>query len=112
VKCIICQKEEAIIHPQYGILPGLNCSKGKATNPGKIIKLYEFTPESVKQSRKEYAKDILQASRDGIVSKERLDAWGERGLKLTKEQRENAQYVWSGEGVAGMPYKQGNPKII
>ena len=105
--CLVCNKNEAIVHPQYGILPCNDC-KGKATNPGKIIKLYEFTPESVKQSRKEYAKDILQSSRDGILSKERLDAWGTRGLKVTKEQIDKAEYVWNDIKA----YKEGNPKII
>lgn len=101
--CIICSKNPAIKHPQWGYLPCISCQKGK-----RLTMPVEFTLDSVKQSRKEYARDIIQSSRDGVLSKERLDAYGTRGLKVTPEQVKNAKYVWNDI----KPYTEGDPKII
>jgi hypothetical protein len=102
--CIICLKNPAIKHPTLGWLSCMSCrsSSKKLTMP------VEFTLDSVKQSRKEYAKDILQSSRDGVLSKERLEAYGTKGLKVTEEQIKNARYVWDDI----KPYKEGNPDLI
>lgn len=101
--CIVCKKEPAINHPSLGLLPCKNCGKGN-----KRELPYEFQLASVKESRKEYAKDIIQSSRDGVLSRERLDAYGTRGLKVTPEQIKSAKYVW-GDIKA---YKEGNPTLI
>lgn len=106
MKCIVCQKTEIIKHPQWGFLPCDTC-KTKTRLEGLPT---EFVPQSVKDSRKKYAKDILQSSRDGVLSQERLDAWGTKGIKVTPEQVKNARYVWG--GTPGFPYTESNGKNI
>ncbi len=101
--CIACNKEPAILSSVHGYLPCASCGKGK-----KTTQLYEFAQDSVKESRKKYAKDIIQSSRDGVLSKERLEAYGTKGLKVTQEQIDSAEYTW-GELE---PYRKGNPKNI
>lgn len=107
--CLICNKNLAIKNPQYGYLPCANpCGNGKS----RKTLTYEFMPESVKQSRKEYWKDIIQSSRDGVLSKERLEAYGTKGIKVSQEQIDNAQYIWDDAESKGNSYRQGTPKNI
>lgn len=103
--CIVCNLNKASNHPTLGFLP---CESCRGTTTAHNTLPYEFALDSVKQSRKEYAKDILQSSRDGVLSKERLEAWGTKGLKVTPEQVKNARYVWNDI----KPYKEGNPTLI
>lgn len=104
--CIVCQSKPAIKHPSLGYLSCLTC---RTTNKKPTLP-YEFQLDSVKQSRREYDKDILQSSRDGVLSQERLDTYGTRGLKVTPEQVKNARYVWNDR--ESISYKKGNPKLI
>lgn len=107
MKCLKCQTSNAIKHPFLGWLYCDDCQKGK-----RLELPAEFVPSSVKESRVEHKDDIIQSFRGDTLSKERLDKYGTQGLKVTPEQIKNAKYVWSGEGVEGRPYKEGNPKII
>jgi hypothetical protein len=106
MKCLVCQKNKAVYDPSLGYL---SCKQCRA-NAKKSTLPYEFTTESIRQSRKEFAKDILQSSRDGVLSKERLEAYGTKGLKVTKEQIDKAAYVWNDR--ESLSYKKGNPKLI
>lgn len=103
--CLKCTTNNAIKHPSLG---WLLCEICQPKSFSSDYLPYEFVPDSVKQSRKEYAKDIIQSSRDGVLSKERLDAYGTKGLKVTKEQVKNAKYVWNDI----KPYQEGDPKLI
>ena len=105
MKCLKCNDNPAISHPTLGWLSCFDCRPSAQRN---IELPYEFAPDSVKQSRKEYADDIIQSSRDGVLSKERLDKYGTKGLKVTEEQVKNARYVWNDI----KPYKEGNPRLI
>lgn len=104
--CLKCNSNQAPTHPTLGYLLCASCSTDTVNITTHLP--YEFVPDSLKQSRKEYAKDILQSSRDGVLSQERLDAYGTRGLKVTPEQIKNARYIWNDI----KPYKEGNPKLI
>ena len=102
--CLKCNFNPATSHPLYGWLLCEMCR----TTAKKLVLPTEFVPESVKQSRKEYAKDIIQSSRDGVLSRERLDAYGTKGLKVTPQQIKDAKYVWNDI----KPYSEGDPKVI
>ena len=105
--CLKCQKNPAIKDPTLGYLLCVDCR----TNVQISAQLpYEFAQESVKQSRKEYADDLIQSSRDGVLSRERLDKYGTRGLKVTEEQIKNARYVW--DDRESLAYNKGTPKLI
>lgn len=60
----------------------------------------EFTTQSIKEGRKQYAKELLQPFRAGEVSKEYLDAYPDkkRGMIkegiITKKQAKQAKNVW------------------
>lgn len=107
MKCIVCRTQKAVHHSALGWLP---CSACRTRGKARRGLTYEFAPQSVKDSRKEFHKDILQSSRDGIISKERLDVYGEKGLKLTDEQRKNARYVWG--GTPGYEYTEKREGVI
>lgn len=104
MKCIVCNQNNAIQHHSLG---WLSCTECRVHGSDNALP-FEFTTESIKQSRKEYAKDIIQSSRDGVLSRERLDAYGTKGLKVTEEQVKNAKYVWNDI----KSYKEGTPKLI
>ena len=56
-KCKRCNKEDAIVHPTYGIIPGKNCQK-KYTEKSRSIR--ERTPEFYNLSKQ----DRIQRQRD------------------------------------------------
>ena len=91
--CPVCHKELAIKDSYFGILPGKNCSERQKeySLPNNLI---EITTQPIKDSRKEYAKSIIQPFRDGELSKEYLDAHGTKGISVTDKQVKNAKKVW------------------
>jgi hypothetical protein len=90
MKCPNCQKRKAIIHPNYGVTFCKRCREDEDTPRLGV----EFTTDSIKESRREYKKDIIQPYRDGVLSKEYLETYGKTGITATKEQIKNAKYVW------------------
>lgn len=104
MKCLVCNERDAIEHPSLGYLSCLECR----VHGSDDALPFEFMPDSVKQSRKEYADDIEQSSRDGVLNQRRLDIRGTKGLKVTEEQIKNARYVFD----EIKPYKSGPPKLI
>ena len=97
--CNNCQKEEAQIHPLYGATVGLKCQQRRntQTSPGGFI---EFTSESIKQDRVNYADDILQPYRSGEVSKKYIQKYGTKNLDVSEKEIKKATDnpdVWSGE---------------
>jgi hypothetical protein len=74
VKCPRCGKEDAIIHVQYGILPGEKCQKEDEND--HLSKAPEFATISkhnrVTEQRDRFAKDILQPF-EGKTNKPNLD---------------------------------------
>src|SRR3990167_204458 len=97
--CSNCQKEEAQIHPLYGVMPGLACQKKREIqqSPRGYI---EFTSESIKRDRVDYADDIIQPYRSCEVSKKYIQKYGTKGIEVTEKEIKKAMDnpdVWSGE---------------
>ena len=68
-----------------------------------VQKNFEFVPERIKESRKEYEKELLQPYRQGEFSKEYRDAYPKIAKDMVKEgvitqkQHDNAKKVWYGD---------------
>ena len=93
MKCLTCKKNEAT-RIQFGYAPCEECiarmrSKVRKTEP------LEFVTESIKEERKRFAKDIIQPFRAGELSKEYVDKWGTKHLKVTPEEVKKAKNTWS-----------------
>lgn len=92
--CLSCNKNEAIKHPQLGILPCSEC-RDRQRKPKQLP--VEFTSDEIKEDRKAHAEDIIQPFRGGELSKEYVDKWGAGSLQVTEEEVQNAKNVWSGD---------------
>ena len=90
MKCLVCKEREAERHPVLGYLSCKECRL--ATTAPKPV---EFTSDSIKEQRKEHAKDLLQPYRKGVLSKEYVEAHGTRYIKASKEEIKKAKNVWS-----------------
>lgn len=91
MKCLGCGKEKAVNVAPYGWLPGKKCqTKSKKYNIGETI---EVSTSEIKESRKEYSKDILQPRRGDTVSKEYIKAYGTKNF--TREEIRGAKNVWT-----------------
>jgi hypothetical protein len=53
-----------------------------------------MTGEDIKTDRKVYKKDILQPFREGVLSKEYVEAYGAQGINVTPDEVKNAKSVW------------------
>lgn len=94
MKCLICKKNEAIKHEYYGYLPCNECRarQDKQRGPDRQV---EFTTDSIKTQRKEFADDIVQPFRKGELSKEYVDRYGTKGLQVTQKEAQKSKKVWS-----------------
>lgn len=95
MKCLQCNVGEAIKHKTYGYL---YCSQCQSRHKGysKVPEPIEITTQSIKDQRKEYKDDIIQPWRDGHLSKEYLEKYGEKKrIVITKEDAKNARNVWT-----------------
>jgi len=54
----------------------------------------EFTTDSIREQRKEFAKDIIQPFRHGQLSKEYVEAWGTKHLNVKPEEVKKAKNTW------------------
>lgn len=92
----MCHESEARIDPILGILPCQRCTNRPHASPHQQL---EFTSESIRTQRKEFAKDILQPHRKGELSREYIEQYGtKRLIGYTKNEIENAKYVWGDLG--------------
>ena len=89
-QCPACKENEATKHPTYGVLPCEDCQE-ENENPARGP---EFVPDRIKEDRKEYYKSTIQAYRGRTLSKEYLEAYGEKGINPTDAEKKNAKYVW------------------
>lgn len=100
--CSNCNKNEAPIHPTYGVIHCQECCDSyKPVSRGT----FEFTTDEIKQGRREHRTQLLQPFRSGIVSKEYLDAYPKAKSGMIKEgiitdkQARNARKVWFNDNV-------------
>ncbi len=97
VKCPVCRKRLVPIHIRLGILPCTNCLK-RQEHLNHPQELPEFTSQSIKQQRKEFANDIIQPFRKGELSREYVELYGtDRLTGLTKREIKRSRYVWNDE---------------
>lgn len=88
-----CGTHEAVKHPTYGWLPCDSCQKKRV----EVSESVEFTSESIKEQRKEHRDDILQPHREGRLSKEWLDKYGEKAAQkrgFSRSEIVHATDVW------------------
>lgn len=90
--CPHCQKNEAVIHPQYGVTWCDDCNRKKEV--WHKIPWPEFVPDSTKEDRKKYFKSALQPFRSGELSREYVETYGTKGIKVSQDQIRKAKNVW------------------
>lgn len=93
--CPICHSEPALIHKLYGKLPGIRCRDKRRANNSLPSHPVEMVGDQIKQERKQFAKSTIQPFRnDGTFSDEYYQAYGTKGVKVTKEQIKNRKKTW------------------
>lgn len=90
MRCLVCNERDAVMHPFYGVLPCAVCQKR-----GSLPRRHEITTESIKQQRQEFADDLLQPFRGGVLSKEYLKKYGTKGIRVDQTDIQRAQNVWN-----------------
>lgn len=94
ISCPVCHSEAATTSKTMGVLPGSRCSRRRAKNklPDQLV---EFTSESIKQDRTEYAFSMVQPfNKYGEFSQEYYEAHGTKGTKVTPTQLKNRRRLW------------------
>lgn len=92
--CPVCKKEKGIKSQLFGILPGLACKRRREKNalPDQLV---EFTSESIKHDRTEFASSIVQPfNRYGEFSEEYYSIHGTKGVTVTSKQLKNRKRIW------------------
>lgn len=93
ITCPVCKKEEAQ-GTKANVLPGINCQRRRAKNklPDQLV---EFTAESIKQDRTEYASSIVQPfNKYGEFSEEYYRAHGTKGIKISADKLAKRRRIW------------------
>lgn len=93
MKCLSCNTNDAQ-KTQFGYSPCAACAQRMRSKVRKTEPL-EFVTENIKEERKRFAKDILQPFRAGELSKEYVEKWGTKHLKVTPEEVKKSKNVWS-----------------
>ena len=86
----------AELHPNYGVIPCATCQSKPHLNLNQSA---EFTTEDIKLQRRYFKDDIIQPFRKGELSKEYIDKYGTKNLKVTDEEIKNAKYIWNGTDI-------------
>ena len=79
---------------EKGVVRGWGCLESGEATP------YEFTPQRIKDERKEYAADQLQSHRGGNLSREWVETYPVKARELvkagiiTKQEVKKSKYVW------------------
>ncbi len=91
MNCPNCQQKPARKIEPYGYMPCKQCSdKYKKERVSAAI---ELTTSDIKESRKEYSKDIIQRYRGDTPSLEYIKQYGSKGF--TKADIKRAKNVWT-----------------
>lgn len=98
IKCPNKCGNNATIDSFYGVIPCGDCQRKPIK---KLETSIEFTSESIKRQRKDFKQDILQPYRKGELSKEYIEKWGTKRLKVTADEVKKAKYVWNGSDAGG-----------
>lgn len=102
MKCLICQKRNAVKVEPWGYLSCLVCRK-KMQGIVKPKITGEVTTDQIKEDRKIFKKDITQPWRDSHLSKEFVEAYPDKVKQMlkektaTEEEVRNAKNLWTEE---------------
>jgi len=98
MKCLICQKRNAVKIEPYGWLPCDKCrtKQRKIAKPNQTI---EVTTNKIKDDRKKYGDDILQPFRDGEISKEYIKKYPDKVKTMIKEGNITTQEVKTAKNI-------------
>lgn len=91
-KCISCGKQGAVLDRVYGYLDCEECRERDQISPDTAT--HEFTSSSVKNGRLEYMRSHLQPFVNGALSREYVEAFGTKGISVTKKDVKEARYVY------------------
>lgn len=106
IKCDLCpidKKPNEAVAKRFGVPACKECIdriKNVLIKPEIKSAPKDTRIESIKDGRKQYAKELLQPFREGEVSKEYLDAYPKQAMGMVKEgvitqrQHDNAKPVW------------------
>jgi len=92
--CTLCHRLHDSSHWKFSTYQNINgtqegwfCSKWYTISPSK-----EAVPERIKEDRKKNFKSLLQPYRNGEVSREFVEAYGDK--HLDKQEAKKSKYVW------------------
>lgn len=88
--CLNCGKRKAQVIQPYGALPCKTCLKKQRSYRAK--EAIEITTEEIRESRKEYAPDIMQRYRGHVANKKYIKQYGTKGF--TEEEIKSAKDVY------------------
>lgn len=91
MKCPSCRTNDAQYDPIYHYLPCKDCQTTTSTP-----KATEIIPNRLKEDRKAYHDYTIQPFREGRLSKEYVDKYGTKHIKVTEKEVKNARRVWDG----------------
>lgn len=91
MKCLNCLKKPAQRIEPYGYLFCKSCQKKQRAY--KVKETIEVTTTEIRESRKEYAPDILQRYRGDTPSLEYIKQYGTKGF--SREEVKQARNVWT-----------------
>lgn len=94
MKCLVCNSRNAVKDPTYGVIPCLECQQKQRM---KISKSIEFTSSEIKEQRKQYADHLIQPFYKGELSKEYIEKYGTKNIKVTDAEVKKAKKVWRDE---------------
>jgi len=88
MRCPFCTNE-AVHHSTYGWIPCLECQNKHK----KVDTVQEVTTDDIKEQRKVHADDIIQPYREGVLSSEYVEKYGNKRLANKTDKPEK---VWEG----------------
>lgn len=91
ILCLNCGIGQAQRIEPFGMLPCKQCILNQRQY--SVKEAIEITTSEIKESRKEYSKDILQRMRGDTPSKEYIKAYGTKGF--SREELKRAKNVWT-----------------
>lgn len=95
ILCPQCLKEPAKFNHLGAIVYGKKCREKLDKESQPFGPAIEMIPESMRQERYKYKKDIVQPYREGEPSLEYAEAYPEKAAKMFKGQ--TPKYVWKGD---------------
>lgn len=94
ILCTACRSNEATFDSYRGYLPCSSC-RAKLSTLKTPTQPIEVTTDSIRESRKEYADQIEQPFRNGVVNSRYIKKYGTKGIQATPEEIKQARDVYA-----------------